>query len=1028
MALNKRSKIKLVSFAALSLAIMSGLPATAQMHAPFLSDQQWLNLSEQQYIHQLYPSAVLSAVRYNGGPAAALYLNGDPVSERDKITFLRKVSDLKIKTRDAADSAKAYISQTANPVYRQRTAFDLARYYFYAGNWQEAIAYYELAGIANLSNAEIADAKFEQAYCYFNNLQFEQADPLFATIKEVPGRYNSAGNYYYGLLAYNKSDYENALRSFERIQDLEQYRDIVPYYIAELYYFKGDRAKALQLSRQLIARPEKLYYHNELYLLIGQCLFEEQQYKEALPFFEHYYNHADQVRKEDVYKMGYCYYQTSNWDQAVTSFKELSNAQDSLGQTAMYLLGDCYLKTNDKKGAKNAFSICSEMPYNQGQQEASLLLAGKLAFEAGYSTEGTEKIRKLMNSFPESPYINEAKSLLSEQLLKSDNYGEAYRLLSEIPVKEEQSRSLFQRAAYGKALQELQLDHLDNANSLLNESLEHAVSTPYEAAAYFWKSEIAYRNRNYAAVLTDGRSFLDKNSAAVTQISAAATSQHALMNMGYASMKLEDYNHAREFFAQSQQASAWGFSAKSAADAALREADAAFMQKDFDRAVTLYNKTISSGNADADYARYQKSILLGLQGKDAEQGALLKTIVAQVPASKYLYESRYALGEWYLDADKYDAAIDEFHQITNANAPHLAVKALMKTGFAYQEADKDEQAIAVYRRVITEYPSSDQRTGALEALRDLYVNTNQPGAYVQLLKDNNIAAPDNNGLDSVFYAAAETRFAAGKYDEAATAMGNYLQQYPNGLFTTKAHFYKAESHAQRKEVAAALKEYSAVLGTAWNDFTEPAAKKAAVLAYGNNDYAAAEQYYGILRSNAVGSEALRIAYRGMMLSAARQDKKELSTAYADTLLNLPDLEENARYEALLLRGNAALSAGDFAAANSLFDQVSASKDIEVSSEAIYQKAALLLQQGKLTEAEAAATKAIQQTTASEYWNARSYLLIADVFIRQKDYFNAKATLQSIVKNIRNESLKQEANRKLAEVKQLEKGKSKLSEG
>jgi len=48
-------------------------------------------------------------------------------------------------------------------------------------------------------------------------------------------------------------------------------------------------------------------------------------------------------------------------------------------------------------------------------------------------------------------------------------------------------------------------------------------------------------------------------------------------------------------------------------------------------------------------------------------------------------------------------------------------------------------------------------------------------------------------------------------------------------------------------------------------------------------------------------------------------------------------------------------------------------------------------------------------------------------IKQKDYFNAKATLQSVVKHTKITELKQEANKKLDEVKILEKKQSKLSE-
>ena len=52
--------------------------------------------------------------------------------------------------------------------------------------------------------------------------------------------------------------------------------------------------------------------------------------------------------------------------------------------------------------------------------------------------------------------------------------------------------------------------------------------------------------------------------------------------------------------------------------------------------------------------------------------------------------------------------------------------------------------------------------------------------------------------------------------------------------------------------------------------------------------------------------------------------------------------------------------------------------------------------------------------------AKSYILLGDVYARQQDYFNAKATYQSIVTNSTIPELKQEAKDKLEKVEAEEK--------
>ena len=56
---------------------------------------------------------------------------------------------------------------------------------------------------------------------------------------------------------------------------------------------------------------------------------------------------------------------------------------------------------------------------------------------------------------------------------------------------------------------------------------------------------------------------------------------------------------------------------------------------------------------------------------------------------------------------------------------------------------------------------------------------------------------------------------------------------------------------------------------------------------------------------------------------------------------------------------------------------------------------------------------------------KAYILLGDVYFRQKDYFNAKATYQSIVDNTLNAEFKKEAQEKLDRVTEEEGKESKV---
>ena len=70
---------------------------------------------------------------------------------------------------------------------------------------------------------------------------------------------------------------------------------------------------------------------------------------------------------------------------------------------------------------------------------------------------------------------------------------------------------------------------------------------------------------------------------------------------------------------------------------------------------------------------------------------------------------------------------------------------------------------------------------------------------------------------------------------------------------------------------------------------------------------------------------------------------------------------------------------------------------------------------KLSDAEKSAFEVINKSGSYDYWVTKSYILLGDIYFRQKDYFNAKATFQSIVDNSIVPEFKKEAQEKLNRV-------------
>lgn len=1025
MKLNRR-KPSLRTLTCITAAVLPVL-VHGQVHISALPENSIPALSTELHKQGHHAISAQTARQLQLAENARVQLNNP--ADLDRAAYNRAMAGLIADRKDGTGYAQKVMNETPNPAYNQRIGYELAHYYFKKDKYAEAIKYYEMVGIHNLDNDETGDQKFELAYCYFNNKQFDKAKPLFAAIKSIKeNKYYMAGNYYYGLLCYNENKYDEALLAFDVVKNDRDYRAVVPYYIAEIYYFKGDRATALAMADTLINKKEKSFYDKELHLLAAQCHFEAQKYAEAKPYFDYYYEHAEKIRKEDLYEIAYCHYRLDNWKSAIVKFRMLSDTRDSLGQTSMYLLGDCYLKTGDRASARNAFGICADMNFNKSLQEAAMILYGRLSYETGNTDEALRQLKTLLEVYPNSEHKDEAQTLLSGLTMKTGNYEEALEKLQGVRTKDNNYWSVYQKAAYGYGVQLYRKGEMKKAEEYFAQSLQNPLNSEYERAAYFWRAEAAYQLHRYNDAINYAQNFISRmgNMAVIERLSPQSTIQHAYLTMGYSALETGNYIAAQDFFNQAQLARSGDKHTGSVA--LLLEADAVFLQKNYTKAISLYDRIIAGGGTDVDYAKFQKAILLGLTNRQNDKIALLQSLTKVKPASLYAGNAQYEIALTHMEMEHYKDALAALKVITESESDKgIAPKAWLKTAYIYQQQNENKKAIDAYRKIVLNYPGAEERLPALDALKNLYIQTNQPEQYTQLLKEGNLPSSDNSILDSTYYSAAEAQFAAEKWNDARDGFSNYLNNYPNGVFATKAHFYLGESNYKLRKNAEALTEYEAVLATPWNDFSEISARRAANIAMDLRKYEQAYKIFTALRNNSTDEYANETIYRGLMKSGFMLGKQEDAGRYADSLLAMGGVSTEAATDAKYVKARLLQLSDRDNEAIEAFKQLAGNKSGDIAAESRYRIAEILLKQDKLKEAEEAANETVKLSAGNDNWVGKAYILLADVLLKQKDYFNAKALLQSIVKNTKVQELKVEAAKKLEEVKKAEKSSSKLSD-
>ena len=118
--------------------------------------------------------------------------------------------------------------------------------------------------------------------------------------------------------------------------------------------------------------------------------------------------------------------------------------------------------------------------------------------------------------------------------------------------------------------------------------------------------------------------------------------------------------------------------------------------------------------------------------------------------------------------------------------------------------------------------------------------------------------------------------------------------------------------------------------------------------------------------------------------------------------------------------------GQYDVAINSYKAVVAANKGAMAAEARYEIANSWFALDRLNDAEKAAFEVINKSGSYDFWVTKAYILLGDIYFKQKDYFNAKATFQSIVENSLNAELKSEAQTKLNRVIEEEAKNSKVN--
>jgi tetratricopeptide (TPR) repeat protein len=922
---------------------------------------------------------------------------------------------LRLDKAQVTTVATAFI-ESEDPVIRKNLlSFQLAAYYFRRGDYKNAMEYDARAGMEGLSNEQIGISKFRKAYALFNAKRYEEARPLLSVIAQMPDHphYEDA-HYYSGFIAYEEKDYPDALKSFVLIRDNAKYRLKVPYYLTALYYNTGLIDMAIE-EGELALKKSDIEFKDEIRKLLGHIFYDRREYNRALLQLEAYISTQTKVGRDVYFELHDTYYRLKKYDKAIEGMKQLSGGSDKLSQFALYILADAYLQTGQKENARNAFYVAANNNSDALQKEVSVYMYAKLSAELGFYGEATGMLKRFIGDYPKSSYLKEAKELLTGLLASSNNYKDALVLIREIDSPSQVIQKLIPLLKFGRATELLNDQQYQEAEKLLDDIMLLPYNEQVLPLANYWKGELVYKKGMFTAAINYYQFFIKSGHKGQGE----ATISAAYYNLGYCYLKLSNYAAALQQLEKVQAGNIKQNASAFEQDAIVRRADCYFMLKQYAMASRIYQNVIDYGWSNADYATFQKAIISGITSP-ASKIDLLRSMELDFPLSSLLGDASMEIAKTLMAEERFREAIPCLIAVARNDADHPNyLQALLLMGIAWYNLDEYEKALTQFKSILAVAPYAEVADEAIDNIRSIYLETGQPEKYEEQMRDLGRAVTVSQA-DSLAYAAVELKLTANDCKGVIQTADQYLKRFQEGQHFLEALLNRSECYMALKDIKSAIKGYEVICSKANNPYVE---KSALILAriyfFDEKNYTAALPYYELLQQYALSDENKLEAHRGKLRCSyqLRQYEKGASAAKELLFVKLASTDDKAlsylmigRYEQQQMLYDNAISA---------FNQTKTLNKAVWGAEAGFAIAQCYFEQKQFDLAEKNAFEVIKKSGSYTWWVTKSYILLGDIFTAQKDYFNAKATYQSVADHATDDNLKKEAMHKLTKVKEEE---------
>lgn len=912
---------------------------------------------------------------------------------KENALFYQAVCALELGNTNAEGLFLSFIKEYPSSSNTKSAYFQMGRAYFNKENYEKAIEWFTKTSSANLSGKENTEYRFKLAYSYFATKKYNNAQELFSKLKEEKGKYQESSIYYFAYISYVNADYKTALREFEKLKNSKTFESSYPYYISALYFLDKRYDDVISYTIPAIDVIDN-QYKPEMYRIVAATYFAKNDYPTSLSYYQKFQT-LDQGKtqnNQDNYQMGYAYMKQNQPAKAIVELEKMGTP-DIHYQNGMNVLGDAFIQTNNKQGARNAFFRASRLDFDAQQKELGLFHYAKLSYDLDFYSVALDAVQQFIKTYPRSKRINEAKTLLGEVLLATKNYKEAVNILETIENKNAETAAVYQKVTYFRGLEFYNERAFENSISMFMRSQKVGGDSEIKALATYWLAEAMFEVRKYGESVNQFERFLNMSDAKSTDVY-----NYANYALGYSAFQNEAYSKAANYFGRFLGGA--DKDKNTVTDATLRLGDSYFVLKNYDMALSQYNKVIAWGVEGEDYALFQKGMIEGLRNQNDAKIATLQVILNKFPNSNYSDDAGFEMAyTYFVKGDNEKAKTDLSALIQKYPRSSYVPKALNTIGLVEYNQDQNEAALATFDKVVKEYSSTDEAKLALESIKNIYMDKSDAAGFLTYAGGTSLGNYTVADQDNITFQAANTLFLKGDPQSAFDAVNAYFDKFPKAIHEKQAKFIRAESLVKLGRADEAIPDYTYILNDWTSEYTERALMSISRLYLKQKKYNEAIVYLKKLETTSEYKSNYGFAINSLIEAYNNMNQTDDVLKYVKIIKDFDRSSQEDKYRADLYGSKAYMAKGDTVSAYKTLSDLNGKTNTIVGAEAKYWLAYLQYQRKEYKASQKTIFELVKMESY-DYWVAKGFLLLAEDYFALKDTFQAKSTLQSIVDNYR----------------------------